>query len=113
MSITWDYHASFTQDIVATETDIDNLGHVNNTSYIRWCKSIVWNHSARLGLNAEDYVKLERAMAVHHAEYDYIKACFAGDRLQLATWITASDFKLNMERRFQIIGTVGTVFRGC
>ena len=63
MSSRWDYPAPFLHDIVATATDIDNLGHVNNTTYIRWCESIAWSHSAQLGLDADDYVKLKRAMA--------------------------------------------------
>jgi acyl-CoA thioester hydrolase len=113
MSISWDYPAPFVQDIVATEADIDNLGHVNNTTYIRWCENLAWNHSAQLGLNADDCVELKRAMAIHHAEYDYLKACFPGDKLEAATWITACDFKLSMERRFQIVGNTGVVFRGC
>ena len=94
--------------------DLDLLEHVNNATYIRWCENIAWAHSGELGLTVNDYREMQRAMAIHHAEYDYLQACFPGDELQAATWITASDLRLSMERRFQIIDTKTseTVFRG-
>ncbi len=110
----WDYPAPFIREIAANEDDIDGLGHVNNATYIRWCESIAWAHSGDLGLGVEDYRELQRAMAIHHAEYDYLQACFPGDKLQAATWITACDLRLTMERRFQIVNTQTgeCVFRG-
>jgi acyl-CoA thioester hydrolase len=114
MSKAWDYPAPYTLEISATGDDVDGLGHVNNAAYIRWCESLAWRHSGELGLSVEDYVAMQRAMAIHHAEYDYLQACFAGDQLQAGTWITACDFKLSMERRFQLIHRLSgeTVFRG-
>mgnify|MGYP001818049773 CR=1 FL=1 len=112
MHVDWDYPAPFVQTLEAATTDIDALGHVNNARYLRWCEAIAWRHSAMLGLDETDYVKLRRAMAIHHAEYDYLKACFPGDRIQAGTWITRCDFKLTMERRFQLTVAGETVFRG-
>jgi acyl-CoA thioester hydrolase len=112
MGVDWDYPAPFTQSLVAGTDDIDALGHVNNACYIRWCEAIAWQHSAVLGLDESDYVELRRAMAIHHAEYDYVKACFAGDQIQAGTWITRCDFKLTMERCFQFMVSGETVFRG-
>ena len=37
---------------------------------------------------AEDYQRLDRAMALTHAEYDYLKATREGDKLLIGTWIT-------------------------
>lgn len=110
----WDYESPFVQDITAGDSDIDGLGHVNNTAYIRWCEFLAWSHSASLGLVVEDYVRAQRAMAIHHAGYDYLQACFTGDKLKAATWITGGDFRLGMERRFQMINATSgeTVFRG-
>lgn len=110
----WDYPSPFTQAIAAGRDDVDGLGHVNNATYIRWCEAIAWSHSGQLGLTVDDYVDMQRAMAIHHAEYDYLQACFPGDELQAATWITECDLRLSMERRFQIVNTrtSETVFRG-
>ena len=110
----WDYPSPFTHAIATGSGDVDDLGQVNNAAYIRWCENIAWAHSGILGLSVDDYVAMQRAMAIHHAEYDYLQACFPGDELQAATWITACDLRLSMERRFQIMNTKTseTVFRG-
>ena len=50
-----------------------------------------------------DYQRLNRAMAIRRAEYDYILPTLLDESLTLATWLTASDGKLTMERRFQLI----------
>ncbi len=113
MNAAWDYPAPYVQNLAAAADDIDALGHVNNTRYLRWCEGIAWQHSAVLGLDDRDYVQLRRAMAIRHAEYDYLKACFPGDQIQAGTWITRCDFKLTMERRFQLLVAGETVFRGC
>lgn len=112
MGVDWDFPVPFAQTLVAGADDIDALGHVNNGCYIRWCEALAWQHSAVLGLDENDYVELRRAMAIHHAEYDYLKACFVGDQIEAATWITHCDFKLTMERRFQLMVSGETVFRG-
>jgi acyl-CoA thioester hydrolase len=113
MNVDWDYPKPYLQTLEAGAADTDALGHVNNMRYIGWCEAIAWQHSATLGLDETDYVQLRRAMAIHHAEYDYLKACFPGDRIHAGTWITRCDFKLSMERRFQLTAGGETVFRGC
>ena len=50
-----------------------------------------------------DYLRLDRAMAIRKAEYDYVLPSLQDEALTLGTWITASDGKLTMERRFQIV----------
>lgn len=73
-----------------------------------------WAHTTALGLGAEDYQHLDRAMALTHAEYDYLKATREGDSLLVGTWITEWPGKMKMKRQLQIIceKTGSTVFRG-
>lgn len=113
MDINWDYPTPYTTAITAHLDDVDDLGHVNNATYINWCESLAWAHSNTLGLNPQDYVAMDRAMAIHHAEYDYLKSLYPGDEITAGTWLVGSDLKLNMERRFQLVNEKGeTVFRG-
>ena len=58
--------------------------------------------------------RLDRAMALTHAEYDYLKATQAGDQLVVGTWITDWAGKMKMTRRLQVVRqqTGDTVFRG-
>ena len=112
--MTWDYPAPFTQPAVPLASDIDGLQHTNNAVYVQWCERIGWAHSQALGLSLLDYQRLDRAMAIRRGEYDYLLPTVLGDELTLATWLTASDGKLTMERRFQLIRhrDQATVLRG-
>jgi acyl-CoA thioester hydrolase len=67
-----------------------------------------------LGLHLDDYRRLDRAMAIRRGEYDYLLPALLGDGLILATWLSESDGKLSMVRRFQLvrIGERQTVMRG-
>jgi len=53
-------------------------------------------------------------MAIRRSEYDYLLPTAAGDAVLLATWLCATDGKLAMERRFQLVreSDGATVLRG-
>ena len=53
-------------------------------------------------------------MAIRRSEYDYLLPSVRGDALTLGTWLVASDGKLTMERRFQLIrnSDQATLLRG-
>ena len=110
----WDYPQPYTMALSPAAGDIDGLDHTNNAVYVQWCEKIGWAHSETLGLALADYRRLDRAMAIHRSEYDYILPTAAGDALLLATWLCASDGKLAMERRFQLVreSDGATVLRG-
>jgi acyl-CoA thioester hydrolase len=114
MTLPWDRPQPFTRPVVARPDDIDGLNHTNNAVYVRWCEQIGWAHSETLGLALADYRRLDRAMAIRRSEYDYILPTALNDELTLATWLCASDGKLTMERRFQLIrnSDQATVLRG-
>ena len=100
---TWDVPAPFVEAVAPNDDDIDGLRHTNNAVYVRWCEAIAWAHSASLGLALADYERLDRAMAIRHADYDYLLPSFAGEHLLLATWLAGSDGRITLERRFQLI----------
>ncbi len=110
----WDYPNPYTQPAVPQAVDIDGLQHTNNAVYVQWCERIGWAHSEALGLSLLDYQRLDRAMAIRRADYDYLLPTQLGEELTLATWLSASDGKLTMERRFQLIRARDqvTVLRG-
>jgi acyl-CoA thioester hydrolase len=99
----WDYPGPFTLAVVPGVDDIDGLNHTNNAVYVRWCESVAWAHSETLGLSLADYVRLDRAMTIRRGEYEYLLPGFLGDELLLATWLTGSDGKITLERRFQLV----------
>lgn len=110
----WDYPTPHCLAVSPRAEDIDGLNHTNNAVYVRWCEQVGWSHSVALGLDIEDYRRLDRAMAIRHGGYDYLLPSFEGEALVLGTWLTAGDGKLSMERRFQLrrAGDGQTVMRG-
>jgi acyl-CoA thioester hydrolase len=110
----WDYPQAFTLPVMPRADDIDGLNHTNNAVYVQWCERVAWAHSEALGLGLADYRRLDRAMAIRHGEYDYLLPTALDEELTLATWLLASDGKLTMERRFQLVRDrdQATILRG-
>jgi len=102
LAAAWDFPSPFTLLLTPQPGDIDGLGHTNNAVYVQWCEQAGWAHSEALGLSLADYRRLDRAMAIREGHYDYLLPSFAGEALVLGTWLTASDGRLTMERRFQL-----------
>ena len=99
-----DYPATpYVIDIQVDACEVDGLGHVNNAVYVEWMERCAWAHSQFLGIGLDLYRQLNRAMAIRRHEIDYLAPAHGADRLQLATWIVASDQKLQMTRHFQLI----------
>ncbi len=110
----WDRARPFTQAVTPGSGDIDGLNHTNNAVYVQWCEKTAWAHSESLGLGLGDYRRLDRAMAIRRGAYDYLLPTALHDALTLATWLVASDGKLTMVRRFQLVRDADgvTVLRG-
>ncbi len=103
MSFKWDYSDPYIVDTVVTTSDIDILGHANNTVYLRWLEQAAWQHSNHLGLDMAVYAAEQRAMVVHRHELDYLSACYEGGAVQIGTWLVACDNKMRLWRRYQVV----------
>ena len=79
-------------------TDIDELGHVNNTVYLRWVQDAATAHWQAL-VSAEDQAAIFWVVMRH--EIDYKAPAFADDEILLRTWVgTAS--RLTFERHTEV-----------
>jgi len=112
--IEWAHPQPFTIDVVAVEEDLDSYNHVNNVVYIRWLEQCAWAHSAAVGFPEERCVALARGMAVRSIHVHYLAACYQGDRIRVGNWICASDGRLRVSRRYQLVNLDKriTVMRG-
>lgn len=110
----WDHAQPHCLAVTPAAADIDGLQHTNNAVYVRWCEQVAWAHSEALGLGLADYHRLDRAMAIRSAHYDYLLPTAEGEALVLGTWLLASDGRLAMTRGFQLIRAAdrATVLRG-
>jgi len=74
----------FSHQIKVQESDIDELGHVNNVVYLRWVQEVAtahWYHAASAKLQ-ETY-----SWVVIRHEIDYYQPAFLADEIIGYTWV--------------------------
>jgi len=79
--------------------DIDELGHVNNVTYLRWVQDIAvahWKTASRLSDQA-----LLRWVVLRH-EIDYKQAAYLGDGIIARTWVGIAS-RLRFERHTELL----------
>lgn len=74
----------FEQTRVASDTDIDELGHVNNGVYVRWIQEIAVLHWRAVA--PPEHVDSVVWVVTRH-EIDYLRPSHAGETLSLRTWV--------------------------
>ena len=74
----------FETQITVTESDIDELKHVNNVVYLQWVQDVANLHWDRLkeGYDTSDYV-----WVVLRHELDYKGQAVLGDDITIRTWV--------------------------
>ncbi|MDB4953617.1 MAG: thioesterase superfamily protein [Myxococcales bacterium] len=77
----------FTIPIIATDPDIDELGHVSNLVYLRWVLEVATAHSVALGWGHPEYRALGGVFVVRRHEIDYLAPVTAGQQLTAVTWV--------------------------
>jgi acyl-CoA thioester hydrolase len=75
---------SFSMSITAQVADIDELGHVNNISYLKWVQDIATAHWRAVA--APEHLATYVWVVTRH-EIDYLKQTLAGEILTLTTWV--------------------------
>ena len=77
-------------EIEVPSSAIDDLGHVNNVEYVRWMQDVATAHADAAGGTAaarED----GGFWVVRSHRIEYLRPAFAGDRLEVRTWV--ADFR--------------------
>jgi acyl-CoA thioester hydrolase len=77
----------FVSEIVAEPSDIDELNHVSNIAYVRWLQVVATEHSAAVGWDGAAYRALGAVFVIRRHEIDYRAPAYAGERIQLCTWV--------------------------
>ena len=103
MSGEFDLPSPYVHPVAATAADIDAYGHVNNSVYLRWLDEAAWAHSSALGVTTHDCCEARRGMVVWRSQLNYLAPAFAGDALEVGTWLVFTDGRLRVDRRFQVL----------
>ena len=90
---------AFELAISVEPADIDQMGHVNNVTYLRWVQEVAVAHW-KAAAPAADQARL-RWVVVRH-EIDYMQAAFLGEGIIARTWVgTAS--RIRFERYTELL----------
>ena len=96
----------FEQRITASDSDIDELGHVNNAVWVQWIQSVAVAHWDAV------------ADAAHHEAYfwvivrheiDYLRALMAGESVTARTWVGEASKVARIDRHMIFVGDDGKV----
>lgn len=79
----------FEMQIVVTDGDIDELGHLNNVRYVQWVQDVAVAHSASVGLDYPTYVAIGGVFVLRRHEADYLRSVPPGAKVLARTWIGA------------------------
>lgn len=101
--IQWDLPNEHVLTLTVPAEAIDEMGHVNNTEYLRFMERIAWDHTQKLSLGWDSFQALNRAMVARHTEVDYLAPAFVGETLKIGTWIVQNDERISITRRYQIV----------
>jgi acyl-CoA thioester hydrolase len=71
------------------ESAIDVNGHVSNIEYVRWMQDAATAHTASEGWTLERYRECNAAWVARTHTIDYLRPAFAGDSIELYTWIAS------------------------
>jgi len=85
--------------IVVEPADIDELGHVNNVTYLRWVQDAAVAHW-RARAPAADQSRLFWVVVRH--EIDYKQPARLGDAIIARTWVGAAS-RLKFERHTEVL----------
>ncbi|MGI6656662.1 MAG: acyl-CoA thioesterase [Desulfobulbus sp.] len=107
-------------ELVVPASAIDLNGHVNNVQYVQWMQDAAIAHSASLGWPTERFLALGHTWVIHSHAITYLHSAFAGDRIQVYTWV-ASFQKIRSLRKYKflrptdktVLATAETVFIFC
>lgn len=82
------HETAFRHPVEARSSDFDELGHVNNTVYLRWAQEIAVRHWV---LIATEDMKTSWLWVVLRHEIDYRDPILPGDDVVARTWLGEAD----------------------
>jgi len=76
----------FSYEFTVPEETLDENGHVNNVRYVQWMQEAAVRHYESIG-----GIPLTQALGatwvVRSHKIEYLRPAFAGDRIELRTWV--------------------------
>jgi acyl-CoA thioester hydrolase len=77
----------YSHSIAVPEASVDMYRHVSNIEYLRWMQDAATAHTASEGWTLDRYLQNRAIWVVRKHTIEYLIPVFAGERLELLTWI--------------------------
>lgn len=87
---------------IVDDQDLDDLGHANNISYLKWMQSAALAHSAAQGWPVEAYHSLGQGWVVRSHQIEYLVPARLADEIVIRTSVENLK-KVTSRRRFLIL----------
>jgi len=91
----------FQHEHVVTLDDLDEMNHVNNLRYLKWCLKAAVAHSANVGWDSNRYRESGFGFIVRAHKIKYRIPAVLGDEIVVKTWIDSME-KVSSDRRYVI-----------
>jgi len=99
---TYNPSPEFRMRMVASEDDVDQLGHISNIAYVRWIQDVAVSHSDAVGFTQADYERVGAIFVVRKHTIEYLQSAFGSEELILCTHIAWWRAAVT-ERRTQVL----------
>jgi acyl-CoA thioester hydrolase len=83
-----DPRSRFSHVITVNQADIDELGHVNNTVYLRYVEEVTRAHADHIGMGLDGMRENDAVPVARKHVIQYHKGAVLGDQLTVSTQIT-------------------------
>ncbi len=97
-------HQKFSVTRVVTESDLDEMNHVNNLQYLRWTLAAASAHSKSVGWTSQRYRELGAGWIVRSHNITYKVPALLNDEIEIRTWVDGFD-KVSSVRKYEIART--------
>lgn len=87
--------------LTVLEDDLDDMNHVNNLRYMKWCLKAASAHSAAIGWTWQRYRDSGFGFIVRAHKIKYRVPALLGDEIVVETWIENME-KVSSDRRYVI-----------
>jgi acyl-CoA thioester hydrolase len=102
----------FRDEITVPASVIDDNGHVNNVAYVQWMQDVATRHFEAAGGRPAMLAAGGSWVVLSH-QVEYLSPAFAGERLEILTWVASLNRALSVRRyRFRRVADGKLLVRG-
>lgn len=89
--------ALYRDELTVPESAIDENGHANNVAFVQWMQDVAIRHFDAVGGRAAMQAA-GGAWVVYSHHVEYLLPAFAGDRVEVLTWVANFNRALSLRR---------------